>query len=87
MSEGRLVVRLGDVLWPRRGGWKAKIVEVRVSPGARVRRGDVILEVEVEKAVIEVESPVDGVVVAVYVSPGDEVGPGDPVLEIEPIPA
>jgi len=82
--EGRLILRLRDLLWHRRGGWTAKIVAVHVAPGDRVEPGQVILEVEVDKAVIEVEAPAPGTVVAVHVEPGQEVGPDAPLLELEP---
>jgi len=82
--EGRLVLRLRDLLWHRRGDWSAKVVAVHVEPGDRVEQGQVILEVEVDKAVIEVESPASGVVVAVHVEPGQEVGPDAPLLELAP---
>jgi len=71
-------------LWPSRSeSAQGRVVAVHVSRGDTVRAGDVLVEVELDKAVIEVESPVDGIVVEVHVSPGDAVRPGDPLVTIE----
>jgi biotin carboxyl carrier protein len=71
-------VRVPEELWPRRGGWRGRVVSVRRGVGEKVRRGEVIAEVEIEKAILEIEAPVDGVVVKVA-EPGSEVGPGSVV--------
>lgn len=76
-------VRVPQDLWPRRLDWRGRVVAVHASPGSRVSEGDPLAEVEIEKAVLVLESPVSGVVVEVSVSVGDEVGPGDLVARIE----
>ena len=82
--RGELVlVAVPRDIWPRRSEWRGRVVDV-AEVGATVERGDVVAEVEVEKAVLEIESPVSGVVAEVYVGRGDEVGPGDGLLAIRP---
>ncbi len=46
--------------------------------------GDVVAEVEVDKAVMEVQAGVRGRVVKVLVRPGDVVGPGAALVVVEP---
>ncbi len=82
-GDGIVIVRAD--FWPSRSDWSGVVVDVYVSLGDRVGAGDVVLELEVEKAVIEVESPVDGVVVGVHVSKGDSVRAGDPLVSIKPL--
>lgn len=72
---GLVEVKVPEELWPRRGGWSGRVVGVRKRPGERVRRGEVLVEVEIEKAVLEIESPVDGVVEKIA-EPGERVEPG-----------
>ncbi len=83
MSSDDLVVVKAD-LWPSRSDWEGVVASVNVAPGDGVREGDVLVEVEVEKAIIEVESPVNGVVEEVYVSRGDRVTRGMPLVAIRP---
>ena len=45
--------------------------------------GDRLVDVEIEKAILTIESDVDGLVKSIYVSKGDEVYPGSKLLEIE----
>lgn len=63
-------------LWPRRGGWSGKVVSLLKRPGERVEAGEPIAEVEIEKAILVIESPRSGVIESYLVSPGDRVGPG-----------
>lgn len=51
----------------------ADVVRVLVQAGVRVAKDQPVLEVETEKATIDVPSPTDGVVVAVHVKPGDKI--------------
>src|SRR5437868_7782474 len=46
-------------------------------PGARVRANEPLLEVNTDKAVVEVPAPADGVLRDVLKRAGDEVKPGD----------
>ena len=52
------------------------------SEGDRVSAGEVIVEVEAEKATQEVEAPVDGVLESILAVEGDEVRVGDPIAVI-----
>jgi pimeloyl-ACP methyl ester carboxylesterase len=52
------------------------VVEWRVRPGAPVRRGEILLAVESEKAEVEVEAFADGVLAAIYVETGTTVPVG-----------
>ncbi len=53
------------------------IVEWKKQPGDEIAEGNVLCEVETDKAVMEVESPVSGVLLELYCAEGDLV----PVLE------
>jgi pyruvate/2-oxoglutarate dehydrogenase complex dihydrolipoamide acyltransferase (E2) component len=50
--------------------------------GDRVSAGEVIVEVEAEKATQEVEAPVGGVLEAILAVEGDEIRVGDPIAVI-----
>jgi pimeloyl-ACP methyl ester carboxylesterase len=52
------------------------VVEWRARPGRTVAKGEVILEIESEKAEVEVEATAGGVLAAVYVEPGTTVPVG-----------
>lgn len=52
------------------------LVQWHAAPGDHVARGAVIAEVETEKGVFSVESPVDGVVAELHVAPGTKVPVG-----------
>jgi pyruvate dehydrogenase E2 component (dihydrolipoamide acetyltransferase) len=58
------------------------LVEWRVAPGDRVRRGDVVAVIDTDKAVIEVEIWEDGVVEAILVGPGSKVPVGTPLARL-----
>ena len=59
---------------------EGEILSVRVSEGDSVKEGDIILEVETDKAAVEVPSPYTGVVEEIRVKPGDTVNVGDVVM-------
>jgi pyruvate dehydrogenase E2 component (dihydrolipoamide acetyltransferase) len=59
---------------------EGEILSVRVSKGDRVNEGDIILEVETDKAAVEVPSPYTGVVEEIRVKPGDTVNVGDVMM-------
>jgi pyruvate dehydrogenase E2 component (dihydrolipoyllysine-residue acetyltransferase) len=59
---------------------EGEILSVRVAEGDSVNEGDIILEVETDKAAVEVPSPYTGVVEAIRVKPGDTVNVGDVVM-------
>jgi pyruvate dehydrogenase E2 component (dihydrolipoamide acetyltransferase) len=53
-----------------------KLVRIIVGVGDLVRTGDVLMEVETEKATIAVEAAANGYVLAINVTVGDEVPVG-----------
>lgn len=59
------------------------LVEWRVQPGSRVRRGDVVALVETEKGIIDIESFEDGIVERLNVQPGTRVPVGTPLALFE----
>ena len=56
------------------------VVGVSVKAGDGVDQGQSMLEIETNKAVMDVPAPENGSVVAVLVKPGDKVKPGQVVL-------
>jgi pyruvate dehydrogenase E2 component (dihydrolipoamide acetyltransferase) len=56
------------------------IVDYKVKVGDEVKKGDVIYEVETDKATLEVESPADGVVRQIIAEVGQTLVVGDSVL-------
>jgi pyruvate dehydrogenase E2 component (dihydrolipoamide acetyltransferase) len=59
---------------------EGEILSVRVAVGDSVEEGDIILEVETDKAAVEVPSPFTGVVEEIRVKPGDTVNVGDVMM-------
>lgn len=59
------------------------VVRVLVSEGDVISEQQPILEIETDKAAIEVPAPQGGAVVKVHVKPGDQVKVGDPVISID----
>jgi len=72
-------------IWPKRVDWKGRVVEIYVNKGDRVSVGEPLLDIEIEKAVLSIESDVEGIVEKIYVSKGDEISPGDIVMEIREV--
>ncbi len=62
------------------GVHEGEILAVHVSVGQEVKEGDIILEVETDKAAVEIPSPFTGTVSEVLVKPGDTVKVGDVML-------
>ena len=58
------------------------ILAWRVQPGDRVKRGDIVAEIETEKAEMEVEVFEDGVVAQILVAVGEQVAVGTPIALI-----
>jgi pyruvate dehydrogenase E2 component (dihydrolipoamide acetyltransferase) len=56
---------------------EGEILSIRVSVGDQVKEGDIILEVETDKAAVEIPSPYTGMVEEILVKPGDTVKVGD----------
>jgi pyruvate dehydrogenase E2 component (dihydrolipoamide acetyltransferase) len=68
------------------------LVEWKVKPGDRIRRGDIIAEVETDKGIIEVEVFEDGIVEQILVQPDTQVPVGTLLATIRsvgapPVPA
>ena len=60
------------------------VAAVLVSPGDRVEKDAPLLELETDKAVVEVPAPDAGVVTAVLVKAGDTINVGDTIASLEP---
>ncbi|MBI5580953.1 MAG: 2-oxo acid dehydrogenase subunit E2 [Deltaproteobacteria bacterium] len=59
---------------------EGEVLAVRVSVGQAVKEGDIILEVETDKAAVEIPSPYTGTVLEVLVKPGDTVKVGQVLM-------
>ena len=62
------------------GVHEGEVLAVHVSVGQEVKEGDIILEVETDKAAVEIPSPFSGTVAEVRVKPGDTVKVGDVMM-------
>ena len=62
---------------------KGRLVKWHVKPGDRVKAGDVIAEVESDKAIMEVQTFKDGIVKELLVREGEEVPVKTPIAIIE----
>jgi len=62
---------------------KVDVASVAVKPGDTIVKGSVVCEVETDKAVAEIPSPVAGKVTAVHVTAGTTLNIGAPLLTIE----
>ena len=59
---------------------EGEILSVPVTAGQEVNEGDIILEVETDKAAVEIPSPFSGSVQEIFVKPGDIVNVGDVMM-------
>jgi len=59
------------------------VVSWKKAAGETVKKGEVLLEVETDKAVAEIESPVSGVLREILVPAGQTVPVGTPLALIE----
>lgn len=62
------------------GVHEGEVLAVHVSVGQEVNEGDIILEVETDKAAVEIPSPFSGTVAQILVKPGDTVKVGDVMM-------
>lgn len=62
---------------------QADIAEIRVSEGDAVEPGQVVMELETEKAVVELPCPHGGTVTKIHVKPGESVAVGTTLLTID----
>ncbi len=60
----------------------ATVANILVAPGDRIEKDQVILELETEKAVGPIPSPVAGEVARIHVKPGDEVSVGQSLITL-----
>jgi len=60
------------------------VVSVLVSPGDAVAAEQPVVEIEADKATVELPCPEAGTVTEVHVEEGDEVKTGDPVISYDP---
>ena len=59
---------------------EGEVLAVLVLAGQEVNEGDIILEVETDKAAVEIPSPYTGIVNEIFVKPGDVVKVGDVMM-------
>jgi pyruvate dehydrogenase E2 component (dihydrolipoamide acetyltransferase) len=59
---------------------EGEILAVPVEIGQEVKEGDIILEVETDKAAVEIPSPFNGRIKEIFVKPGDVVNVGDVMM-------
>src|SRR5258708_29653190 len=59
------------------------VIDVRVQPGAIIKKGEKIAELESDKSVFEFEAPCDGVIQAIVGREGDILPSGAPFLRIQ----
>ena len=62
------------------GVHEGEVLAVHVSVGQEIKEGDIILEVETDKAAVEIPSPYSGTVVEIRVKPGETVKVGDVMM-------
>ena len=73
-----------EVKVPDIGDFKdVPVITVFVKPGDTVKKDDPLLELESDKATMEVPSPVEGKVASVKVKEGDKVAEGTVILTVE----
>ena len=58
------------------------VMELKVSVGAKVKRGDVVLTIDAMKMENEISASKDGTVTAFYVQKGSKVEQGTPIYEL-----
>jgi len=62
---------------------QADLVRLMISPGSRVSEGQPVMELETEKAVVEVPSSVSGIVKEIRVKQGDKLKVGQVIFTLE----
>ncbi|MEW6701462.1 MAG: 2-oxo acid dehydrogenase subunit E2 [Bacteroidota bacterium] len=61
----------------------ADIVKINVAEGDKVKVDQIVLEIETDKATVEVPSDVSGIVKKVYVKEGTKANVGEPIISVE----
>jgi pyruvate dehydrogenase E2 component (dihydrolipoamide acetyltransferase) len=59
-----------------------KLIAWRKQEGDRVTKGEPLLEIETDKAVVEVEAPADGILAGIKASPGEDIPVGQTIAWI-----
>src|SRR5512147_1372096 len=59
------------------------VVDVMVKAGDTIAEGDAIVSIEVEKAIVEVPSPVGGIVKEIHAEKGAKLKVGEVILTVE----
>ena len=59
------------------------VIRILVAVGDRLAEDQTVIELETDKAVIEVPSSIDGTVTQILVQQGDTIAVGQPILEVE----
>jgi geranyl-CoA carboxylase alpha subunit len=92
LDRGRQAIKIGDRTFapPETADAKAdgilrapmngSVIAIRVTEGARVRRGDIVAVLEAMKMQHEIVAPADGTVEQVAVQPGAQVATRDPLV-------
>jgi pyruvate dehydrogenase E2 component (dihydrolipoamide acetyltransferase) len=60
------------------------LVRLMISPGAQISEGQPVMELETDKAVVEVPSSLTGIVKDVHVAQGDKIKVGQLIFTLEP---
>lgn len=61
----------------------ADIVKIPVKPGDKIEKDQVVVEIETDKATVEVPSEISGIVKEVFLKEGSKANVGEPVISIE----
>jgi len=62
---------------------QGELVRLMISPGIKVSEGQPVMELETDKAVIEVPSSISGIIKEVHVKQGDKIKVGDVIFTLE----
>ncbi|WP_298665952.1 sodium-extruding oxaloacetate decarboxylase subunit alpha [uncultured Methanofollis sp.] len=81
-AAGKEIPR-GEIAGGIKSNMQGMVLEVRVSAGAEVRKGDVLLVLEAMKMENPIYAPADGKVTEVFVDAGDVVQNGDVLMVVE----
>ncbi|MGH7492455.1 MAG: dihydrolipoyllysine-residue acetyltransferase [bacterium] len=79
-AGGRMALKLPELGENVASG---RLVKLLVAKGDTIRKDQAILELETEKALLEVPAEAGGVIQAIFVQEGDEVKVGQAILELE----
>ena len=71
-----------QILVPDVGGGKVDVIEILVTPGTHVAKGDSLVTVESDKASMDIPSPFDGTIVSIDVKVGNKLEEGSLVATI-----